>query len=105
MNPFPYIEKWIVEHGSAASLRDHVALLKSLMEDLKAKKAEADVRASNAEARAEKAEARAEKAEAHSKKLQAELDDARQQAKTLASGGVGFVVGRTRRRESYDGLV
>ena len=37
MNPLPYIEKWISEHGSAAVLRDHVALLKTQMEDLQAK--------------------------------------------------------------------
>lgn len=34
LNPLPYIEKWISEHGSAAILRDHVALLKSQMETL-----------------------------------------------------------------------
>lgn len=28
MNPLNIIEKWINEHGSAAILRDHVALLK-----------------------------------------------------------------------------
>jgi chromosome segregation ATPase len=28
MNPLDTIEKWISEHGSAAILRDHVALLK-----------------------------------------------------------------------------
>jgi protein-arginine kinase activator protein McsA len=31
VEPFDSIEKWISEHGSAAILRDHVALLKSQM--------------------------------------------------------------------------
>jgi hypothetical protein len=31
MNPLDTIEKWISEHGSAAILRDHVALLKEQM--------------------------------------------------------------------------
>jgi hypothetical protein len=35
MNPFPYIEKFICEHGSAVILREHVALLKSQMDALK----------------------------------------------------------------------
>jgi len=34
MNPFPIIEKWISEHASAASLRDHVALLKEQLSAL-----------------------------------------------------------------------
>ena len=37
MNPFPAIEKWIKEHGSASILRDHVALLKEKMAGLEAK--------------------------------------------------------------------
>jgi len=37
MNPFPVIEKWISEHGSAAVLRDHVALLKEKMTAMEAK--------------------------------------------------------------------
>jgi uncharacterized coiled-coil DUF342 family protein len=37
MNPFSVIEKWISEHGSAATLRDHVALLKEKMAGLEAK--------------------------------------------------------------------
>ena len=31
MKAFTYIEKWITEHGSAAALREHVALLKTQM--------------------------------------------------------------------------
>ena len=31
MNPISIIEKWISEHGSAAVLRDHIALLKEQM--------------------------------------------------------------------------
>lgn len=31
MNPLAIIEKWISEHGSAASLRDHLALVKEQM--------------------------------------------------------------------------
>jgi hypothetical protein len=74
MNPFPYIEKWITEHGSAAALRDHVALLKSQMDDLKTKKADSDSRAAKAEAQVEK--------------LQAQLDDAQKQIQALKSPGI-----------------
>jgi len=52
MNPFSLIEKWITEHGSAAALRDHVALLKermtSLENDNRSLKAERDVAQSEA---------------------------------------------------------
>jgi hypothetical protein len=37
MEPFDSIEKLISEHGSAAVLRDHIALLKSQMEEKDAK--------------------------------------------------------------------
>ena len=37
MNPFPYIEKWISEHGSAIVLRDHISLLKTQMKNLESK--------------------------------------------------------------------
>jgi hypothetical protein len=40
MNPFTLIEKWISEHGSAATLRDHVALFKSQMDALKSEVAD-----------------------------------------------------------------
>jgi predicted RNase H-like nuclease (RuvC/YqgF family) len=35
MEPFDTIEKWINEHGSAAILRDHVALLKDQHAEMK----------------------------------------------------------------------
>jgi FtsZ-binding cell division protein ZapB len=66
MNPFPYIEKWISEHGSAAVLRDHVGLLKTQMEDLKTK---------NSSLEKEKSELVAER-----DALKMERDDLRNQA-------------------------
>jgi predicted nucleic acid-binding Zn-ribbon protein len=69
MNPLKAIEQWISEHGSAAALRDHLALVKEQMADLKVKKEASDLRASQAEAKA--------------KDLQSKLDDATKQIKTL----------------------
>jgi len=39
MNLFGWFEKWLIEHGSSAVLRDHNALLKSEKESLAAEKA------------------------------------------------------------------
>jgi predicted nucleic acid-binding Zn-ribbon protein len=69
MSPFKAIEKWITEHGSAAALRDHLALVKEQMADLKVKKEASDLRASQAEAKV--------------KDLHAQLEDARKQIKTF----------------------
>ena len=48
-NPFSVIEAWISEHGSAAILRDHVALLKSRMELLEKELANATQQVSQLE--------------------------------------------------------
>ena len=65
MNPLDAIEKWISEHGSAAILRDHVALLKE------------QIAISDREKAVLKSERNTFKATAE--KLHAELDDARKQ--------------------------
>ena len=72
MNPLTYIEKWISEHGSAATLRDHVALLKSQMDASKSEVSRLETILKNAEAERDGFKAQAEK-------LQAQLDDARKQ--------------------------
>jgi chromosome segregation ATPase len=87
MNPLKAIEKWIVEHGSAASLRDHLALVKEQMADLKVKKEASDLRANQAEAKAEK--------------LQSSLDDCRKKIETLTSGRIPAV--RRRSQSSVSG--
>ena len=69
MNPLKAIEQWISEHGSAAALRDHLALVKEQMADLKVKKEASDLRASQAETKC--------------KDLQTKLDDANKEIKTL----------------------
>ncbi len=76
MNPLSYIEKWISEHGSAATLRDHVALLKSQMDASKA--LAADLKAENAALKKERDDFKA-----LAEKLQAQLDDARKEIERL----------------------
>lgn len=58
MNPIAAIEKFITEHGSAAVLEKHLALLKDQLAAATFSASEANERASLAEARAAKAEAR-----------------------------------------------
>ncbi len=76
MNPLPYIEKWISEHGSAATLRDHVALLKSQMDASNA--LVADLKAENASLKKERDDYKA-----LAEKLQAELGDAHKEIERL----------------------
>jgi chromosome segregation ATPase len=76
MNPLPYIEKWISEHGSAAILRDHVALLKSQMDALQTE-------VSNLQARLKEAETERNGSKAQSEQLQTQLDDARKEIERL----------------------
>ena len=65
MNPLSVIEKWIMEHGSASILRDHVALLKEKMADL-----ETENRALKAENAMLKSERDTTQAEAQQLKVQ-----------------------------------
>jgi predicted nuclease with TOPRIM domain len=88
MNPFPYIEKWISEHGSAATLRDHVALLKSQMDA--SKSLEADLKDKMATLTKERDDFKA-----LAEKLQTQLDDARSEIKRLQHLKSGVqIVGR-----------
>ena len=72
MNPFPYLEKWIREHGSAATLREHVALLKSQMAALQL--VITGLKEENAALKKDCADFKAQ-----SEKLQSQLGEARQE--------------------------
>ena|SRR5882672_3284688 len=72
MNPLSYIEKWISEHGSAATLRDHVALLKSQIDASKSE-------VSSLQSSLKDAEAERDGFKAQAEKLQVQLDDARKE--------------------------
>ena len=72
MNPLPYIEKWISEHGSASVLRDHVGLLKTQMEKLESEIDSLKTSLKNVEAERDSFKAQTEK-------LQSQLDDARKE--------------------------
>jgi chromosome segregation ATPase len=96
MNPFPYIDKWISEHGSAATLRDHVALLKSQMDASKALVADLEKKAA-------KFERERDDFKALSEKLQAELDDARKQIERYKQPKAGIQV--IKRRSKFDALI
>ena len=95
MNPLDTIEKWISEHGSAAILRDHVALLKE------------QIAISDREKAVLKSERDTFKAAAA--KLQTELDDARKQIERHNQTGPPATVvrstPRTMTHESLKGLI
>lgn len=75
LNPFTYIEKYIVEHGSAVVLEKHLALIKDQLAAAESKLVEADRRSLLASERASLAESRATKAEELAAELQMKLRD------------------------------
>ncbi len=89
MNPLKAIESWISEHGSAAALRDHLALVKEQVADMKAKK--------------EAAEVRAQRAEAERDDLKVELGDAYKKIESLKQPIASPSFGTRRRDRSIDG--
>ena len=78
MNPINWFEKLISEHGSAAALRDHLALVKEKNANLEAEKE--ILRATLQKCQAEKAALESKVSE-----LQILLEDARKEIKALES--------------------
>jgi len=68
MNPLTAIEKWISEHGSAASLRDHLALVKEQMAAVEKQKVACETAKSELESKVNHLEA-------ENKNLRAKIDE------------------------------
>ena len=87
LNPFTYIEKYITEHGSAAVLEKHLALIKDQLAASESKLVEADARTTLADQRTALASERAALAESRATKAEELVAELQQRIRDLAEKG------------------